>query len=55
MKQIRKALVAAGFAFAGTLGGLLSDGKVTLPELLLSAGAGLTAGAATWKVSNEPS
>lgn len=52
MATIRKALVAAGFAAVGTLGGVLLDGDLTGPEVLFSLGTGLVAGAATWRVPN---
>lgn len=50
MITIRKALTAAGFTFAGTLGGALLDGALAMPEVLVAAGTGLLAGFATWRV-----
>lgn len=52
MKIIKKALTAGVFMFAGTLGGLWSDGSTSAGELLIAAGAGLVAGAATYQVRN---
>lgn len=52
MKTIRKATTAAAFMFAGTLGGLWSDGATNPGEILIAAGAGLVAGAATYQVRN---
>lgn len=54
MRTIRKALTAGGFATAAALGAALMDGSLTVPELLVSAGTGLLAGAATWRVPNTP-
>lgn len=52
MNAIRKALVAAGFTAAAALGGAMLDGSLTVPECIVSAGMGLVAGAATWRVPN---
>ena len=54
MKTIRKALTAGGFAAAAALGTALLDGDLTRPEVLASAGMGLVAGAATWRIRNAP-
>lgn len=55
MSTIRKALVAAGFAAAAALGAAMLDGDLTAAEGVVSAGMGLVAGAATWRVPNSPS
>ncbi len=47
---IYKALAAAGFAAVGALGATMLDGDLTMAEALFSAGTGLVAGAATWRV-----
>lgn len=52
MRTVRKAALAAGFAAAAWLGGCMKDGNVTTAELIASAGFGLIAGAATWRVPN---
>jgi len=52
-ETITKALTAAAVAFAGALGAQLTDGKATLAELGVAAGAALTAGVATWAVPNK--
>lgn len=52
MSTIRKALVAGAFAAAAALGGAMLDGDLTVPECIVSAGMGLVAGAATWRVPN---
>ena len=52
MRVIRKALVAGGFAVAAALGAAMLDGDLTLAEAIVSAGMGLVAGAATWRVPN---
>lgn len=54
MSTIRKALLAAAFAAAAALGAAMLDGNLTGPELIVSAGMGLVAGAATWRVPNAP-
>jgi len=51
---IRKALTAAGFTAAGSIGGYMADGDLTRPEVMMSLGAGLLAGAATYLVPNAP-
>lgn len=53
MSTIRKALTAAGFGLAGTLGGTMLDGRLTSAEILFAIGSGLVAGAATWTVRNR--
>jgi hypothetical protein len=55
VSTIRKAVLAAGFTFAGVLGGSMLDGNVTGPDLVIAAGMGLIAGAATYRVPNAPS
>lgn len=55
MSTIRKALTAAGFAAAAALGGAMLDGDLTAAEAIVSAGMGLLAGAATWRVPNAES
>ena len=52
MTTIRKALTAAGFAAAAALGAAMLDGDLTGPEAIVSAGMGLIAGAAVYKVPN---
>lgn len=52
MRAVRKAIAAAGFAAAAALGTALLDGNVTMPEVLASLGAGLIAGAGTWRIPN---
>lgn len=52
MSTIRKAVVAAGFAAAAALGASMLDGDLTGAEAIVSAGMGLVAGAATWRVPN---
>lgn len=54
MSTIRKALVAAAFAATAALGAAMLDGNLTAPECIVSAGMGLVAGAATWRVPNAP-
>jgi hypothetical protein len=49
----RKAVTAAVFTFAGTLGAALSDGQLTVPKLVMAAGTALTAYAATWLIPME--
>lgn len=53
MNKFRKAYTAAGATCAAVLGANLLDGAVTLNEVLASLGAGLAAGAAVYRVSNE--
>lgn len=48
----RKAITAGVFGAAGTLGGLWSDGATSPAEFLMAAGAGLIAGAATYRTEN---
>lgn len=52
MKLFRKAYTAAAVALVGALGVAFSDGGITVAEVLISLGAGLTAGAGTYKVTN---
>lgn len=52
MNTIRKALAAAGFAAAAALGAAMLDGNLTVAEGVVSAGMGLVAGAATWRIPN---
>lgn len=47
---INKAISAGVFMLAGTLGGLMADGDVTTAEAIIALGAGLVAGAATYRV-----
>jgi len=49
---IRKALVAAAFAAVAALGAAMLDGDLTGAEAIVSAGMGLTAGAATYRIPN---
>lgn len=49
---IRKAIVSGGFATAAALGAAMLDGNITRPEILVAAGMGLVAGAATYRVPN---
>lgn len=51
---IRKALIAAAFAAAAALGAAMLDGNITQAELVIAGGMGLTAGAATYLVPNQP-
>ena len=53
MSQFRKAYTAAAVALVGGLGTSLSDGALTGSEGLIAVGAGLLAGAAVYKVSND--
>ena len=48
-----KAVVAGLFAGAGTLGASLADGTITLPEVLVAAGAALAGAAATWAAPRD--
>lgn len=50
---IRKALGAAGFAAAAALGAAMLDGDLTGAEAIVSAGMGLVAGAAVYRIPNE--
>lgn len=52
LKTIRKALLAAGFASTAALGAAMLDGNLTGPEAIVSAGMGLVAGAAVYRVPN---
>jgi len=52
LATIRKALIGAGFAAAAALGAAMLDGDLTRPEAVVSAGMGLVAGAAVWRVPN---
>ena len=49
---IRKAVTAAGFAAAAALGAAMLDGDLTKAETIVSAGMGLVAGAAVYRVPN---
>lgn len=51
--MFRKAYIAAGVGFVGALGVALSDGAISLAEVLIALGAGLTAGAGTYKIRNK--
>ncbi len=51
-RTFRKAITAGLFAAAGTLGGLWADGSTNPGEFLIAGGAGLVAGAATYRVEN---
>lgn len=52
LSTVRKALAAAAFTAAGTIGGTMLDGQLTLVELVAGVGAGLVAGAATYRIPN---
>lgn len=54
LATIRKALVAAGFAFIGALGLAMLDSNLTGGETIFAIGTGLVAGAATYRVPNAP-
>ena len=49
---IRKALIAAGFGFAGALGTAMLDGNLTASEAIAALGIGIGAGAATYAAKN---
>ena len=53
MQKFRKAYTAAGAVLAGALGTSLSDGNLTVNEVLNSLGAALVVGAAVYRVKNE--
>lgn len=55
LATVRKALTAAGFAFAGALGAAMLDGDLTTAEAIVSTGTGLIAGVATYQVKNTTS
>lgn len=52
LATIRKALLAAGFTAAGAMGAAMLDGNLTVAEGIVSAGMGLVAGAAVYRVPN---
>ncbi len=52
MKKVRKALIAAGGAFVLAVGQSLSDGDLTVHELMVSVGAALVLGAGVYGVRN---
>ena len=52
MKEIRKALVAAGAALVMGLGEALKDGNLTVNEALVALGAALVLGAGVYQVRN---
>lgn len=52
MTKFRKAYTAVGVALAGGIGLALSDGSITVQEVLVAIGAALVAGAAVYKVKN---
>lgn len=53
MRYVRKALLAGGFMFLGTLGGLMADGNILVPEVIIAAGAGLVAAGAVYRIPND--
>lgn len=52
MRRIRKAVVSTIGATAAGLGVAMLDGDLTRPEAVMSLGAGLVFGFATWRVPN---
>ena len=52
LSMIRKALTGAGFAAAAALGAAMLDGDLTAAEACVSAGMGLVAGAAVYRIPN---
>lgn len=50
----RKALVGGLATIAGAVGTAMADGDLTVPELIVSIGAGLVVGSAVWRVPNAP-
>lgn len=54
MKHARKAVTAASVALVGAVGAALLDGGLTVAEVIVSLGMGLTAGVATYQVPNAP-
>lgn len=53
LATIRKAITAAAFAAAAAFGAAMLDGDLTGAEAIVSAGMGLLAGAAVYRVPNE--
>lgn len=51
--MFRKAYTAAGVGFVGALGVAFSDGAISVAEVLVAIGAGLTAGAGVYKIRNK--
>lgn len=52
LATIRKALLAAAFAAVAAVGAAMLDGDLTAAEGIISAGMGLVAGAAVYRVPN---
>lgn len=54
LRTVRKAVTAAGFAFAAALGAAMLDGDLTKAEAIVSGGMALLAGGAVYQVRNAP-
>lgn len=49
---VRKAVLSGACTGVGVLGGLMADGNVTGPDVIIAVGAAMTAATVTWAVPN---
>jgi hypothetical protein len=53
LAPVRKAIIATAGAAAAGIGAAMTDGNLTLPEVITAAGAALVFGFAAWRVPNS--